>query len=75
MKKELAILLANQLIDGLQKNFIAEDKDLLQDAIDAVQVIIAKAIDDTPNGDQFKAMLHEVVKAVKNYQDSGEGSE
>jgi len=72
MKKEIAIAIANQMVDGLQKNFIPADKVLLQDGIDAVQVIIAKAIDDTDNGPQFLAMLGVVVKAVKDYEDSEE---
>jgi len=72
MKKEIAIAIANQMVDGLQKNFIPADRVLLQDAIDAVQKIIAKAIDETPNGPQFLAMLGVVVKAVKDYEDSEE---
>jgi len=70
MKKEIAIAIANQMVDGLQKNFIPADRVLLQDAIDAVQIIIAKAIDETKNGPQFLAMLGVVVKAVKDYEDS-----
>jgi len=72
MKKEIAIAIANQMVDGLQKNFIPADRVLLQDAIDAVQVIIAKAIDEEDNGTQFLAMLGVVVKAVKDYEDSSE---
>jgi len=63
-------MLANQLIDGLQKNFISEDKELLQSGIDAVQVIIAKSIDDTENGPQFKSMLQAVIDAVKNWEET-----
>ncbi len=72
MKREIAIILANQMVDGLQKHFISEDKVLLQSGIDAVQVIIAKAIDDKPNGPQFRAMLVTVTQAVKDFEDSGE---
>lgn len=68
----MALILANQMVDGLQKFFIDEDKKLLQGAIDSVQVIIAKAIDDIPNGPQFRAMLLKIEEAVTTFKDSGE---
>jgi len=69
--KKMAIIIANSTIDGIQK-LIPKDRELLHSGIDALQVIIAKAIDDTDNGPQFKALMVHINESITEWQESDE---
>lgn len=71
LERSQAIRLTNNVVDTVQ-TFLPDDS-LIQGGVDAFQKLVSKALDDTPNGPQFKEALQKVIDAINNWQESGEG--
>ena len=59
-------------IDAAQSSLIPEDKEVVQDIVDALQNIIVLAFDDVDNKDQLEALGKDLLEVIAKYDGSVE---